>query len=340
MLPIGACATRESQDDYGKVPFMKILVTGGAGFIGSHLVEALLDRGDEVWVIDDLSTGRFENIAHLEDHPKFHYTIDTILDEGVLGEHVARVDSVFHLAAAVGVAYIIENPLQSLETNIKGTEYVLQAANEGKKRVMIFSTSEIYGKANHQPCKETDDRILGTTTIARWGYSSSKAIDEFLALAYHREKQLPVVIVRCFNTCGPRQTGQYGMVIPRFVKQALLDHPITVYGDGKQTRCFCDVSDVVRAVLALSDEPAADGEVFNVGSNVPISIEELASRIKELTGSRSPIEYIPYEKAYEQGFEDMRERVPDLAKIKEYVGYEPQVTLQELLERVVEHFRK
>ncbi len=319
---------------------MKILVTGGAGFIGSHLVEALLGRGDEVWVIDDLSTGRFENIAHLEDHPKFHYTIDTILDERVLNEQVARVDSVFHLAAAVGVAYIIENPLQSLETNIKGTEYVLQAANEGKKKVIIFSTSEIYGKANHQPCKETDDRILGTTTIARWGYSSSKAVDEFLSLAYHREKQLPIVIVRCFNTCGTRQTGQYGMVIPRFVKQALLDHPITIYGDGKQTRCFCDVSDVIRAVLALSDEPKANGEVFNVGSNVPISIEDLALRIKELTGSRSQVEYIPYEKAYEQGFEDMRERVPDLEKIKEYVGYEPRVSLQELLERVVEHFRR
>jgi UDP-glucose 4-epimerase len=319
---------------------MKILVTGGAGFIGSHLVEALLDRGDDVWVIDDLSTGRFENIAHLEDHPKFHYTIDTILDESVLNEHVARVDEVFHLAAAVGVAYIIENPLQSLETNIKGTEYVLQAANEGKKKVIIFSTSEIYGKANHQPCKETDDRILGTTTIARWGYSSSKAIDEFLSLAYHREKQLPIVIVRCFNTCGPRQTGQYGMVIPRFVKQALLDHPITIYGDGKQTRCFSDVSDVIRAVLVLSDEPRAVGEVFNVGSDVPISIEDLALRIKELTGSRSQIEYIPYEKAYEQGFEDMRERVPDLTKIREFVGYEPQVSLQELLERVVEHFRK
>ncbi|MCD4689871.1 GDP-mannose 4,6-dehydratase [bacterium] len=319
---------------------MKILVTGGAGFIGSHLVEALLDRGDEVWVIDDLSTGRFENIAHLESNPKFHYTIDTILDERVLNEHVARVDEVFHLAAAVGVAYIIENPLQSLETNIKGTEYVLQAANEGKKKVVIFSTSEIYGKAKRQPCKETDDRILGTTTIARWGYSSSKAIDEFLSLAYHREKQLPVVIVRCFNTCGPRQTGQYGMVIPRFVKQELLDHPITIYGDGKQTRCFGDVSDVVRAVLALSDEPKANGEVFNVGSNVPISIEDLALRIKELTGSRSQVEYIPYEKAYEQGFEDMRERVPDLEKIKECVGYEPQVSLQELLEKVVEHFRK
>ncbi len=319
---------------------MKALVTGGAGFIGSHLCEALLKRGDEVWVVDDLSTGRFENIAHLENDSKFHYTIDTILDERVVGDATARVDTVFHLAAAVGVAYIIDNPLKSLETNIKGTEFVLQAANEGKKKVILFSTSEIYGKANQQPCKETDDRILGATTIARWGYSSSKAIDEFLALAYHREKQLPVVIVRCFNTCGPRQTGQYGMVIPRFVKQALLDHPITVYGDGKQTRCFGDVSDVIRAVIALSDEPAAIGEVFNVGSDTPISIEELAERIKELTNSGSPVDYIPYDKAYERGFEDMRRRIPDLTKLKDLTGYEPRISVDQLLERVVADFKK
>jgi UDP-glucose 4-epimerase len=319
---------------------MKALVTGGAGFIGSHLVESLLDRGDEVWVIDDLSTGRFENIAHLESHPKFHYTIDTILDERVVADATSKSDVVFHLAAAVGVAYIIDNPLKSLETNIKGTEIVLQHANEGKKMVVIFSTSEIYGKANSQPCKETDDRILGTTTISRWGYSSSKAIDEFLALAYHREKKLPVVIVRCFNTCGTRQTGQYGMVIPRFVKQALLDHPLTVYGDGKQTRCFCDVSDVVRGVLGLVEEPAANGEVFNLGSDEETSIEELAERIKELTASVSSVDYIPYDKAYEQGFEDMRRRVPDLTKIRTTIGYEPQVSLQELLERVVAHFKR
>lgn len=319
---------------------MKALVTGGAGFIGSHLVESLLDRGDEVWVIDDLSTGRFENIAHLESHPKFHYTIDTILDERVVADATSKTDIVFHLAAAVGVAYIIDNPLKSLETNIKGTEIVLQHANEGKKKVVIFSTSEIYGKANSQPCKETDDRILGTTTISRWGYSSSKAIDEFLALAYHREKKLPVVIVRCFNTCGTRQTGQYGMVIPRFVKQALLDHPLTVYGDGKQTRCFCDVSDVVRGVLGLVEEPAANGEVFNLGSDEETTIEELAERIKDLTASGSPVDYIPYDKAYEQGFEDMRRRVPDLTKIRSEIGYEPQVSLQELLEKVVAHFKK
>jgi UDP-glucose 4-epimerase len=319
---------------------MKVLVTGGAGFIGSHLVEQLLSRGDEVWIVDDLSTGRFENIAHLEGNPQFHYTIDTVLDKRVVCEITSKVDLVFHLAAAVGVAYIIDNPLKSLETNIRGTEVVLECANEGKKKVVLFSTSEIYGKANSQPCKESDDRVLGTTTIARWGYSASKAIDEFLALAYHREKQLPVVIVRCFNTCGPRQTGQYGMVIPRFVKQALLDHPITVYGDGKQTRCFCDVSDVVRGVLSLADEESANGEAFNIGTDEETTIEDLAVRIKELTASDSQIEHIAYERAYEQGFEDMRRRVPDLAKIREAVGYSPQVSLQELLERIVAHFKR
>jgi UDP-glucose 4-epimerase len=319
---------------------IKALVTGGAGFIGSHLVEELLRRGDEVWVIDDLSTGRFENIVHLESHPRFHYVIDTILDARVVSEMTAKVDVVFHLAAAVGVAYIIDNPLKSLETNIKGTEIVLQQANEGKKMVVVFSTSEIYGKANSQPCKETDDRILGTTTITRWGYSASKAIDEFLSLAYHREKKLPVIIVRCFNTCGTRQTGQYGMVIPRFVKQALLNHPITIYGDGQQTRCFCDVSDVVRGVLGLVEEPKTNGEVFNLGSDEETSIDDLAKRIRDLTASSSTIEYIPYDKAYEEGFEDMRRRVPDLTKIREMIGYEPEVSLSELLERVVTYFKK
>ncbi|MFH1502689.1 MAG: GDP-mannose 4,6-dehydratase [Candidatus Eisenbacteria bacterium] len=319
---------------------MNALVTGGAGFIGSHLVEALLARGDGVWVIDDLSTGRFENIAHLEKHPKFDYVIDTIMDERVVAELTAKVDVVFHLAAAVGVAYIIDNPLKSLETNIRGTEIVLHQANEGKKQAVIFSTSEIYGKANSQPCGENDDRVLGSTMISRWGYSSSKAIDEFLALAYHREKKLPVTIVRLFNTCGPRQTGQYGMVIPRFVRQALLDHPITVYGDGQQTRCFCDVSDVIRGVLGLVEEPRANGEVFNLGSSEETTIEDLAKRILELTASGSTIERIPYEKAYEEGFEDMRRRVPDLTKIKSFIGYEPQVSLAELLERIVADFKK
>jgi len=319
---------------------MNALVTGGAGFIGSHLVEALLERGDSVWVMDDLSTGRFENIAHLEGRTGFEYVIDTILDERVVSSLTSKVDVVFHLAAAVGVQYIIDNPLKALETNIRGTEIVLQQANEYKKKVMIFSTSEIYGKANHQPCGESDDRVLGSTTISRWGYSSSKAIDEFLALAYHREKQLPVVIVRLFNTCGPRQTGQYGMVIPRFVRQALLDHPLTVYGDGQQTRCFSDVSDVVRGVLGLVEEPAANGEVFNLGSDEETTIEDLAQRVLDLTGSGSSIEYIPYDKAYEEGFEDMRRRVPDLSKIRSVTGYEPQVSLAELLERVVADFKR
>ncbi|MFH1864615.1 MAG: GDP-mannose 4,6-dehydratase [Candidatus Eisenbacteria bacterium] len=319
---------------------MKALVTGGAGFIGSHLVGELLKRGDSVSVIDDLSTGRFENIAHLEGNPNFDYVIDTILDERVVGDMMKSADIVYHLAAGVGVAYIIDNPLKSLETNIKGTEIVLAKANDGKKTVVLFSTSEIYGKANSQPCKEDGDRVLGATTITRWGYSSSKAIDEFLALAYHREKKLPIRIVRCFNTCGPRQTGQYGMVIPRFVKQALLDHPITVYGDGQQTRCFCDVSDVVRGVLGLVDEPAANGEVFNLGSAEETTIDNLAEMIKELTASKSAIEHIAYERAYEEGFEDMRRRVPDLTKIREAIGYEPRVSLAELLERVVAHFEK
>ena len=319
---------------------MNALVTGGAGFIGSHLVEALLARGDKVWVIDDLSTGRFENIAHLEGTPGFEYVIDTILDERVVADFTAKVDVVFHLAAAVGVAYIIDNPLKSLETNIKGTEIVLEQANDAKKKVIIFSTSEIYGKANSQPCKENDDRVLGSTTISRWSYSSSKAIDEFLALAYHREKKLPIVIVRLFNTCGPRQTGQYGMVIPRFIKQALLDHPITIYGDGQQTRCFCDVSDVMRGVLGLAEEPSAEGEVFNLGSDEETTIEDLALRIRDLAGSRSTIEHIAYERAYEEGFEDMRRRVPDLTKVREAIGYEPQVRLAELLERVVADFKK
>jgi UDP-glucose 4-epimerase len=319
---------------------MKALVTGGAGFIGSHLVEELLRRGNSVSVIDDLSTGRFENIAHLEGNPDFDYVIDTILDDRIVADRMKDVDVVFHLAAAVGVAYIIDNPLKSLETNIRGTEVVLQKANDAKKMVVVFSTSEIYGKANSQPCSEEDDRVLGTTTISRWGYSSSKAIDEFLALAYHREKKLPVVIVRCFNTCGPRQTGQYGMVIPRFVKQALLDHPITVHGDGQQTRCFCDVSDTVRGVLGLVDEPAANGEVFNLGNDEEVTIDELASMVKELTGSGSIIEHIPYERAYEEGFEDMRRRVPDLTKIRETIGYETRVSLHELLERVVQDFEK
>jgi UDP-glucose 4-epimerase len=317
---------------------MVSLVTGGAGFIGSHLVEKLLERGDEVRVVDDLSTGSFDNIAHLEGHPRFQYTIDTILDEEVMACAADGVDVIFHLAAAVGVEYVIQNMLKSLQINIRGTEVVLDVANRKKTKVVLFSTSEVYGKANSLPFTEEHDRLLGPTTINRWSYASAKAIDEILALAYYREKKLPVVIVRCFNTCGPRQTGQYGMVIPRFVRQCLLGNPITVFGDGTQTRCFTAVDDVVRAVIALSETEDAVGEIFNVGSEEEISIRDLALRIKRLTGSDSPVELIPYEKAYEQGFEDMHRRVPDLTKIRRTIGYEPRVSLDDVLESVVRYF--
>lgn len=318
---------------------MKALVTGGAGFIGSHLVDELLRRGTEVRVIDDLSTGSFDNIAHLENHPGFEYTIDTILDEKVM-EHLADgVDIIFHLAAAVGVEYVIENMLKSLQINIRGTEVVLETANRRKTKVILFSTSEVYGKANSVPFHENHDRLLGPTTINRWSYASAKAIDEILALAYWREKKLPVTIVRCFNTCGPRQTGQYGMVIPRFVKQCLLGHSVTVYGDGKQTRCFTAVEDVVWAVLELAQNDAAVGEIFNVGSENEISIGDLAVKVKEMTGSTSSIERVPYEKAYEQDFQDMRRRVPDLKKIRTLIGFEPRVSLDEIIESVVRYFK-
>jgi UDP-glucose 4-epimerase len=317
---------------------MKALVTGGAGFIGSHVVEELLKRGAEVRVIDDLSTGSFDNIAHLEDHPHFQYTIDTILDEGVLSRLADGVDVIYHLAAAVGVEYVIENMLKALQINIRGTEVVLDVANRQKTKVVLFSSSEVYGKANSIPFHEEHDRLLGPTTINRWSYAAAKAIDEILALAYYREKKLPVVIVRCFNTCGPRQTGQYGMVIPRFVRQCLLGNPITVYGDGKQSRCFTSVDDVVRAVLALAEHDGAVGEIFNVGSENEITIEDLAKKIKEMTGSASTIDYIPYEKAYEQGFQDMRRRVPDLKKIRDRINYEPRVGLDEIIDGVIRYF--
>jgi UDP-glucose 4-epimerase len=333
--------TGEEKRKTGKSkPRRRALVTGGAGFIGSHLTEKLLERGEEVWVLDDLSTGRFDNIAHLEDNGRFHYQIDTVLDYGVVCSLVDKVDVVFHLAAAVGVEYVIDHPLEALEINIVGTENVLKAANKDKKKVAVFSTSEIYGKANSVPFKETDDRVLGSTYITRWGYSASKAVDEFLALAYWREKKLPVLIVRCFNTCGPRQTGRYGMVVPRFIRQALLDHPIEIYGDGKQSRCFTHVMDVVDGVIALSDNDKAVGEIFNIGSEEEITIEELAKKIKAMTRSKSAIEYVPYEKAYEEGFEDMRRRVPDLTKIKNLIGYKNSVTLHELLKLTIADFQK
>ncbi len=319
---------------------MNILITGGAGFIGSHLCESLLSEGHKVTIIDNLSTGRFSNISHLQGNDKFQYVIGTILDRCLMENLISGADIIYHLAAAVGVKYIIDNPLLSLQTNIIGTENVLEFANKYKKKVLIASTSEIYGKSDKIPFKEEDDRVLGSTSISRWGYSCSKAIDEFVALAYHREKKLPVVIVRLFNTVGPRQSGQYGMVIPKFVKAALLGHPLLIFGDGKQSRCFTDVADVVTGLKALMNEPKAEGQVFNIGNTEEITIEDLAVKVKGITNSNSKIEYIPYEDAYEQGFEDMRRRMPDLSKINEYVGYAPKFNLENILERVVKYYEE
>jgi UDP-glucose 4-epimerase len=319
---------------------MKILITGGAGFIGSHLSERLVADGHEVAIIDNLSTGRLANISHLTGNPNFRYSIDSILNRDILEPLVRDCDQVYHLAAAVGVKYIIDNPLQSLRTNIVGTENILEFANKYKKKVLIASTSEIYGKSTQIPFKEEDDRLLGSTHISRWGYSCSKAVDEFLSLAYYREKKLPVVIVRCFNTVGPRQTGQYGMVIPKFVQNALLGHPITVFGDGKQSRCFADVADVVDAFIRLMAEPTAVGKVFNLGSTESVTIEELAHKIKAMTNSSSKIEFIPYESAYEEGFEDMLHRIPDITKIHNAIGYEPRYTLENILERIIAYYEE
>jgi UDP-glucose 4-epimerase len=314
---------------------MRVLITGGAGFVGSHLSEALLGRGDEVYVLDDLSTGSIDNIAHLKSNPKFHYTIESVTNEPVLAELVDRCDTVIHLAAAVGVKLIVESPVRTIETNVHGTEVVLKVANKKKKLVLIASTSEVYGKSAKVPFHEDDDLVLGPTTKHRWAYACSKMIDEFLALAYWKERKLPVIIVRLFNTVGPRQTGQYGMVVPNFVRQALANEPITVFGDGTQSRSFTYVGDVVRAVVALIDEPRAIGQVFNIGNGKEISIRALALRIKEITGSRSQVVMIPYEQAYEAGFEDMPRRVPDISKIRALIGYEPTVELDEILARVI-----
>ena len=316
------------------------LVTGGAGFIGSHLSEALLKRGDSVTVLDDLSTGSRENIEILEDNPDFRFVLDTVMDYDVVNRLIAQHDIVYHMAAAVGVKYIIENPLASLRINTKGTENIFEAANLHKRKVILASTSEVYGKNEKEQLSENDDRILGSTTISRWGYSCTKAFDEFIALAYWREKKLPVVTLRFFNTCGPRQTGEYGMVIPRFVKAALLGHPLRVFDDGKQVRCFSYVDDIIGGVLALAEHPEAEGEIFNLGSTEAVSIEELATKIIRMTNSVSEIEYIPYEQAYEKGFEDLRRRVPDINKARNMVGFEPETSLDELLRRVIEYFKK
>jgi nucleoside-diphosphate-sugar epimerase len=318
---------------------MRVLITGGAGFVGSHLAEALLARGDEVYVLDDLSTGSIDNIAHLKAHDRFHYTIDTVTNEPLLAEMLDRCDTVVHLAAAVGVKLIVEAPVRTIETNVHGTEVVLKHANKKKKLVLIASTSEVYGKSALVPFREDADLVLGPTSKHRWAYACSKMIDEFLALAYWKERKLPVIIVRLFNTVGPRQTGQYGMVVPNLVRQALSGAPITVFGDGTQSRSFTYVGDVVRAMVALINEPRAVGQVFNVGNGNEISIGDLALRIKQMTGSSSPIVKIPYEQAYEAGFEDMPRRVPDISKVRALVGYEPTVELDEILERVIDSLR-
>lgn len=318
---------------------MRILVTGGAGFIGSHLVESLLAQGHEVWALDDLSTGLLRNLTSFERDPRFHFVQGSVTDATLVHSLVAGCDRVFHLAAAVGVKYVLENPLRSLLVNIRGAEVVLEACHAHRRKVILFSSSEVYGKGASVPFAEDDDRVMGPAHKLRWSYACGKAVDECLAQGYWQQHLLPVVVVRCFNTCGPRQTGAYGMVIPNLVMRALQGQPMLVYGDGQQSRCFSAVSDVVRGVLQLADEPKAEGEVFNIGSSEEVTVLELAQRVKRLTGSSSPIEFVPYEQVYGHSFEDMRRRVPDLRKIARVVGYRPQVKLDDLLERVIEHSR-
>jgi UDP-glucose 4-epimerase len=318
---------------------MRALITGGAGFVGSHLADALLAAGHEVTVIDDLSTGSMGNIQHLKPHPGFHYWIESITNEPLLAELVDPSDVVFHLAAAVGVKKVVEEPVQTIETNVHGTEVVLRQANKKKKLVVIASTSEVYGKSTDIPFSEDADLVLGPTVKHRWAYACSKAIDEFLALAYWKERKLPVVIVRLFNTVGPRQTGRYGMVIPTFVRQALAGQPITVFGDGTQSRSFTSVTDVVGALVRLAQHPGAVGQVFNIGSTEEISIGALAERVRTRTGSSSPIVTLPYDQAYEAGFEDMPRRVPDISKLHALIGYRPTVGLDEILDQVIEDRR-
>ena len=319
---------------------MKAFLTGGAGFIGSHLAERLLDRGHEVLVLDNLSTGSIDNISHLKSSPRFSYVVDSVSNEPLLAEMIDRCDVVFHLAAAVGVKLIVEQPVHTIETNVHGTEVVLKHAAKKRKLVLIASTSEVYGKSIDVPFRESADLVLGPSEKHRWAYACSKLIDEFLALAYWKEKKLPVVIVRLFNTVGPRQTGQYGMVLPTFVRQALAGEPITVFGDGTQSRSFTYVGDVVDALVALALEPRAIGQVFNVGNRGEISIRELAEHVKAMTGSRSPIHFVPYDEAYEAGFEDMPRRVPDISKLAQLIGYEPKIDLPDIISRVIAHMRE
>jgi UDP-glucose 4-epimerase len=314
---------------------IRVLITGGAGFIGSHLAERLLDQGQAVTIIDNLSTGQFENIAPLEKRSGFHYAIEDIRNATVMDRLVSECDVIYHLAAAVGVFSIVSSPIDTIEINVGGTEVVLRTARRYRKKVLIASTSEVYGKNEKVPFSEDDDRTLGPTTKSRWSYAASKELDEFLALAYHKAADLPVVIFRLFNTVGARQRGHYGMVLPRFVEWALKNEPIQVYGDGRQQRCFCNVNDVVQAVIGLAGPPGAVGQVFNIGSSQEISIYELAERVRARTGSRSEITLVPYDQAYEAGFEDMRRRVPDVSKIRQFTGWEPVTPLDETIDQII-----
>jgi UDP-glucose 4-epimerase len=316
---------------------LRALITGGAGFIGSHLAERLLARGDEVLILDDLSTGSVENIRHLKTNDRFHYFFDSIQNRSLLAELVDESDIIFHLAAAVGVRLIVESPVRTIETNVNGTQFVLEAAGKKKKLVFTASTSEVYGKSLQVPFHEDADLVLGPTTIGRWSYAASKALDEFLALSYWKEKKQPVIVARFFNTVGPRQTGRYGMVLPNFVRQAREGSPLTVFGSGKQSRCFCDVADSVEAILRLASSDRAIGNVINVGSSEEITIEGLAHRVKERAGSASEIQYIPYDQAYEPGFEDMVRRVPALEKLEKLTGFRPSTPLEKIIDRVIAH---
>ena len=319
---------------------MRTLITGGAGFIGSHLAEKLLERGDEVFAVDNLWTGKLANLAKIQNNKGFHLVVDTILNESVMNELVFKADHIYHLAAAVGVMTIMDHPVETLDINVKGTEVVLRLANRFKKKVFVTSTSEIYGNHMEHTLAEDDNRLMGSVKKRRWAYACSKTLDEFLALAYFDEKKLPVVIGRLFNTVGPRQTGQYGMVLPNFVQSALLGKPITVYGDGEQTRSFTHVRDVVEAITGLMSEPAAEGDVFNVGNDREVTINELAAKVKEMTGTASPIEHVPYEKAYGPGFEDMRRRCPNITKIRKLIGFEPKYDLEAMIQGVIDYFKE
>jgi len=319
---------------------LRYLITGGAGFIGSHLAERLIDSGDHVVLLDNLSTGSMENIRHLKASSLLEYHLDGIENRQLLAELVDEADVVVHLAAAVGVKLIVESPVRTIETNVNGTQFILEAACRKRKLVLTASTSEVYGKNSNVPFHEDADLVLGPTTKGRWSYAASKALDEFLALSYWKEKKLPVIVVRFFNTVGPRQTGRYGMVLPNFVKQALDNAPISVYGSGKQSRCFCDVRDTVEAVIRLIQTGSAVGEVVNIGSTEEITIEGLAKAVKQRTGSVSQIQYIPYDQAYEPGFEDMMRRVPSVEKLHGLTGFRPQIPLTEIIDRVSTYFRQ